>query len=431
MLVFLRTLFIFITISSLAGYCYGDQDPSTDGSQYEEFTLQDAVSLTLSKNPELSAQNWEIRARDAAIRQAGVLPNPEFGFEAENFLGTRDFEKFHNAEMTYQLSQLIELGGKISKRKKISMSEKEIALIDCEIKKFSVLSRMKKSFYDVFILQEKRLLLEDTLNAAKNTYDMVSERVDAGKSPRLDQLKAEIELALASNELNKSKRSLSAEQKKLLSFWGEETFRYRKVSADTEDIPALPDFDLLASCIADAPDILRSKKEIEKSNAQLELEKAKRISDITVEGGLRGFNVEADRDDYAFVAGISIPLPLFDRNQGNIEEAGYQVKKAHDELAAARANLYADLNEMYENGRNAYSELLSLKAEVLPGSDKAFSTARQLFSLGKTGYLDVLDSQRTFFETKIQYLETLLEYHKILIDIEQTIAQSILSPEEN
>jgi cobalt-zinc-cadmium efflux system outer membrane protein len=123
-------------------------------------TLSDAVSLALLNNPELKAFSLEVRVLEAQTLQAGLLPNPEIDTELENFMGSGEFDAFDSVETTIQLSQLIELGGKRSKRKRVSSLERDLAEWDYLTKRADVLTEVTKAFIEVLAAQEHLSLSE-------------------------------------------------------------------------------------------------------------------------------------------------------------------------------------------------------------------------------------------------------------------------------
>ena len=154
----------------------------------------------------------------------------------------------------------------------------------------------------------------------------------------------------------------------------------------------------------------------------MKLEEARRIPDLTLSGGFRRFS---ETNDNAFVLGVSIPLPLFDRNQGGALEARYRLAKAEEEHKASEVRVRTALAEAYRALSIAFAEATALKNDVLPGAQSAFDATNEGYRQGKFGYLDVLDAQRTLFKTRDQYIETLTAYHRAVADVEQLIGERL------
>ncbi|MDP2246848.1 MAG: TolC family protein, partial [Nitrosomonadales bacterium] len=125
------------------------------------------------------------------------------------------------------------------------------------------------------------------------------------------------------------------------------------------------------------------------------------------------------------ILGLSVPIPLFDRNQGNLQEAVSRKYKAQDELTALRSRLGLSLASQYERLNAARQAVTSLQTEILPGAQSAFEAANKGFTAGKFDFLDVLDAQRTLFQAQSQYIQVLLEAHQAVAEIERILGDVI------
>jgi cobalt-zinc-cadmium efflux system outer membrane protein len=161
---------------------------------------------------------------------------------------------------------------------------------------------------------------------------------------------------------------------------------------------------------------------MEQHHASLALENSKKIPDPTISLGARVFN---ETDEQAFILGVSVPIPFFNRNQGNILEAKHRLNKAENEHKAARIKISKDLAQAYHTLSNAYNEARALQEEVLPSARWVFNAAQAGYLEGKFDYLDVLDAQRTLFESKARYVNVLAAYHKTKAGVERLIGTTL------
>ena len=189
-----------------------------------------------------------------------------------------------------------------------------------------------------------------------------------------------------------------------------------------------PSFQMLEERVLNNPMALRAMKNIEQRKALLEVEQTRRIPNLTINAGvvhhaLLGGNTA--------VASVMIPLPLFDRNQGNIKDAYQRVDKAVDEQAAMELRLKTELAQSYEAMSAAWNEINILRDEVLPGAKSAFHVMRRGYELGKFGLLEMLDAQRILFQNQVLYVRALANYQRLVNDIERLIAGPIDSIKPN
>jgi cobalt-zinc-cadmium efflux system outer membrane protein len=162
--------------------------------------------------------------------------------------------------------------------------------------------------------------------------------------------------------------------------------------------------------------------EIEQREAALSLEKAQRLPDLTIAGGVRYLD---ESDDQVYVMGMSLPLPFFNRNQGAIREASNGLQKAREERTAAEVNAIATLDEVYQTLLSSYNEVTILRDTILPGAESAFNASNEGYLEGKFSYLDVLDVQRSLFDADDTYINSLVVYHKALTSLERLIGEDL------
>lgn len=401
-------------------------DTDSTSARIEEptgvITLRQALALALMKNPELAVFSWEARAREAQALQARLLPNPELDVEVENFGGTGIFGGLDEAETTVQLGQLVELGGKRSKRKRAAALDQDLAGWDYEIGRIQVFTETSKAFVDVLVAQKRTELNEEFVRLAEQVLDVVAESVRAGKVSPIEETKARVALSVHLIEKGRAEEELAAARKVLAAAWGGTAPTFSAARGDLERSPEVPSFEALSERVADNPEMARWFVEIERSRVSLEMERAGRFPDVTLSGGVRYIN---PTDDWAFVAGLSIPIPLFDRNQGATLEAQYRLAKTEEQRRALHVRVQVALASTYQRLSSARNEAISLKNDVLPGARGAFEATGEGFRQGKFGYLDVLDAQRTFFETQARYTEALAVLQKAIADAEGLLGEPL------
>jgi cobalt-zinc-cadmium efflux system outer membrane protein len=384
--------------------------------------LRQALALALLQNPELAAFGWEVRAGEARTLQAGLPPNPELSLAVENFAGSGELRGFSGTEITIQLSQVIELAGKRLKRARVAAMERDLAAWDYEAKRLDVLTQVSQAFVEVLSTQEQLALQQELVRLAEQVLATAAERVKAGKVSPVEETRARVELSTSRMARERAQRELEAARKRLVATWGSTTAQFEKAEGDLELVTAIPSAEQLAQRMTQNPDIARWVTEMVQRQAAVELEGARRIPDPTVGGGFRHFR---ETGDHALLMEFSMPLPVFDRNQGGLLEARHRVAKAEEERRAAAVQAHAALGEAYAQLAAAYAAATTLKNDVLPGAQGAFEATSEGYRQGKFGFLEVLGAQRTLFEARGQYIEALAAYHKAVVDIERLIGEPL------
>lgn len=383
-------------------------------------TLREAMYLVLKFNPELAASAGEIGALEGATLQAGLLRNPQLGLDVEDIGATqgRGLQRY----TTLRIGQSIELGGKRQARVTAAALAQDVARQAYEAKRLELLARVADAFTDVLAAQERTRLAADSVALAQEVVTAVARRVQAGKAPPIEETKAKLALSTARIEQEQARRELAAGRKRVTLLWGNPSPRFDRALGDLASVSSLPSFEVLAERVRLNPAAARDRKSVEQRTAVLALERTRRVPDITLIAGVRSYSQSGENTPQV---GISIALPVFDRNQGNLLEAQRRVSKAEDERAATDFRLQSELAQTYEALLAAINEIGVLRDEVLPGASSAFSVANRGYELGKFGFLDVLDAQRTLFQNRSLYLRALTNYRKLVNEIERLTAAPI------
>lgn len=384
-------------------------------------SLRDAVALALMQSPELATFAWELRAREARMLQAGRPPNPVITTLVQDLGGRTGLTGAADpiqAQTTIELSQLIELGGKRAARQRLAASTRDLAAWDYETARMDVLTRVTRAYLDVLASQEAVALAAQTTNVIEQVQQAVGLRVTAGVVSPIEQTKAEVAVAAVRIESDRARRTLDADRRRLAALWGSSSARFQSAVGDLTNLPPVPAFAELQERLSQNPDLARWAAEIAQREAALAVERSKRVPDVAVLGGYRRY---PEIDSNAFLIGASVQLPLFDRNRGAIQEARDRVSKAYEEQRAAEARVTALLAEAYRALSSAKDDVSAFASSVLPGARSAFEAVGEGYRLGKFGYLDVLDAQRTLVGAGGQYLRALSDYHKAAAEVERLI----------
>jgi len=388
-----------------------------------DLTLREALALALKANPELAAFSREIRAREASVLQARLFSNPELSVTAAN-LGNTVLKDIDGPQTTVSLSQLILLGGKRARGIEVTGLDRDLAAWDYETKRMDVLTRGAQAFVEVLRTQEGLVLANDLMALAERVVRTVSARVQAGRVSPVEETRVRVTLASVQIEQARAARELEAARKRLAATWGSTTPRFKTTRGKLDQVLPIPSLEELLQRLTQNPDLARWATEIAQRQATIDLEKSRVIPDLTVSLGVTQFT---DSNDSALVAGVSIPLPVLNRNQGNVQAAHQRLTKAMEERRTAEVLVTTALNTTYQNLAAANIEVTTLKTQVLPGAQSAFEATSKGYRLGKFGFLEVLDAQRSLFGAKAQYLRALASYHQAVAEVERLIGEPVES----
>ena len=393
---------------------------ATDAAPAEStIHLEEAIHKALNTSPRLKAIAAGKLAMEGERLQAGLWQNPEVGIEAENIAGSDDYKGFRSAEVTYGVSQTIEIGGKRSARIDAANQSVTLAGYDQEAAKLDLIRDVTLAYMEAVAAQEALSLTSDQMTLASEVLETVTERVNAAREPFIQKSKAEVTMATSTIAFEKAQRQLVAAKQALAVLWGETTYDYSLDGSAFFNITEPKRFDPASESWKQTPDFARWESEIARSKAEHALEKANAIPDPSIDAGVRDFRESGDQ---AFVLGVSLPIPVLNRNQGNIEKARQNISRAESERDEAALNLRANLTKIQQELETSYFQAVALHQTILPAAEDAFKQSREGYGLGKFSYLEVLDAQRTLNDTRSEYHETLKDYHRSRAELERLTA---------
>jgi len=378
-------------------------------------TLPAALRMALDANADLAAARNELQAAEAAVLQAGARPNPALELSVED-------RRRETRETTILLSQPVELGGKRSARVQAAEHSRAAAAAELDAKKAEIRAAVITAYFDVLAAQERLRLAEESARIAQRGTDAAARRVTAGKISPVDETRARVAESGVRIELTQARSELVLSRKRLAALWGNPAPQFGHAEGQIDALPELPLLMELHARRAAAPAVLRARSELDRRQSLAQLESSRRIPDVTISLGVKR-SEELARNQA--IVGVSIPLPLFDTNRGNVLEALRRTDKARDELSATEIRLDGDIAQAYERLDVARQEAEALQKEILPGAQSAYDAAVKGFEYGKFGFLDVLDAQRTLLQAKSQYLRALSEAHRARAEIDRILGASL------
>jgi len=392
------------------------------GEPQGDLTLRDALAAALRQSPRLESFAWQLRADEARTLQAGLLPNPTLVIEAENFAGSDDFDAYDAAETTVFLGQLVELGGKRAKRRRIAMLERELSGWEYESARLDVLTQTTQRFVAVLAAQERLQLANDLHRVASDFLGATRARVRAGAASSVEEARSKVELATLEVALARRAAALEVAKRQLASSWGTTSPEFSGVEGELFALRELPGLERIVAELAQNPDMARWATEKARRDAAVELARARAIPDVTAGLGVRRFE---ESDAAALVFALEVPLPLFDRNQGATAAALAEVSRTRALTRARQLELSRLLVAAHAEASSSYEQASSLRDTVLPQAESSFESTRDGYRRGFFRYVDVLDAQRTLFEARGEYVDALKRYHTATAELERLVGASI------
>lgn len=374
----------------------------------ETLTLEQAVAKAAEAAPILKANDAAIAAARAGRMQADVRPNPSVTIEAENFVGTGPYSVLGQAEISGVYSQPIERGGKRAAR--VALAERDIGVAQASsyVTRLDLAAAVERAFINIMISDAVVKITSYRLETEKGIEREALRRVRGYKDPLFVETRASARVAQAEIDVDQAEAKARAARNTLASFWsgsGEE------LEVAGEFLPYRP----TELKLADA-DLSLAEAQTARASAAVTVEQSRAVQDYTVSGGarfLRGTN------DIALVAGVTIPLSRFDRNQGNIERAQAERLQAELTAEANRLERLRQLASLRADADAARARADAIMAEVYPRTTKTLAQVREGYNRGGFTFRDVQDAAEAILAVQDQWLDAMIQYRDTQTEIDR------------
>lgn len=374
--------------------------PLGQASASTAITLSQAWERALQGNPSLLAGERNAGIAEGERRQAGVLPNPELSWEVED---TRSATR----TTTVQISQPIELGGKRGARIELAERGIDSASIGQEQLRNELRAEVVAAFQGTLLATMRQTLAEQAQALSERGVAVVEARVKAGKASPLEVARARLQFDEVRLETARARDQRRNAMSQLLAVIGPQASADElELSGDAASLPALPGVTELLRRLDGAAPMRLAQIEIERQEAAIAVEKSRRIADLRVSLGSQYSREDRERVN---LLGLSMPLPLFDRNQGNVLAASRRAEQARDLRNAAQLRLRSEVQQAHQQWRTAQGAIRRFEDGLLAAADQALESTTRGFQMGKFAFIDVLDAQRTLIDVRSRYLLALDE----------------------
>ena len=381
----------------------------------KKVSLEEALKIAIEKNPQLQSTRDQIDAAIGSLRQSKLYPNPVLELLAEEIPSNE--VGLNQSQNLVGITQPIITGGKRGLGIKVSEKSKEKNELERDTVLLAVIADTKKAFYKVVADQEGLVIAKKVEEIAKGIYESEKIRFDAGEVAITNVLRAEVELSKARNSVSNAEGNLQNSIKELQTVMGipDETFDgvMGKLLTKPGEL-SLHELELKMN--NNQPFLKASKKNIEIAETQLTLEKRQAIPDINVSAGYKRLSLE---NVDTVQMGIEIPAPFFNRNQGNIQKGKALSRKAKSENLSVYNDLLFQLKKNFNSYNVERKRVIEYRDKILPKAEESLKLITRGYKEGEFDYIDLLDAQRTWAETRISYIESLKNLNLLIADIER------------
>jgi outer membrane protein, heavy metal efflux system len=378
-------------------------------SSIQAMTLEDAEKIFIENNLELRAKEAELGRYDAAVVGAGLMPNPSFKYNIESVEnGKRETEEI------YSISQPVDIVGKRGLRKNVASKIRDAERFSYEQEKLNGLAELRKTYYRILYLTEDEKSVKRILDTFMDVRQKTEERLRAGDIAEVELLKISNESKRLIRLLDSLRAEIAAVKRKLATMLNMEMGDIEVTGDFTPSIYGYSQHELVAKALDNSNDIKAAGAELDAAADSVTLSKREVVSPIEIEAGYKrltgGFN--------GFALGISIPLPLFNKNQGGIASAKAELEADRLKLEQLKRRTANEISEQTDRAAFLDNRLAHL-SEQLETADEITRSVRTAYDEGELSLIELFDAVRSERELLMEYNETVYDYWATLFELEK------------
>jgi cobalt-zinc-cadmium efflux system outer membrane protein len=363
-------------------------------------TLVEAERLATGSHPAMREAAAQVRALGGKWVQVGLRPNPTIGY-AGNEIG----DEGRAGQQGGFVGQEFVTAGKLGLNRSVVFNEQQAAEQRLQRTQLQVLTTVRKYYFEALAAERSMALAQQLSEIAGKSVAVSEQRLKALDIPKTALLQSQIESESASLLEQQASERHEAAWRRLASVVGAPTDQ----SMSLEDVLArpLPELDYAAArerLKSESPELAELRFAVERARAEVGRASAGRIPNVSAQAGVQHDN--ATSDTIANLQ-VSIPLPVFDRNQGAIAQACSELTAAQAALEARELALDQQLSLALRDYRTARERVARYKDKVLPAAQETLDMINKGYQQGQLDYLQVLTVQQTYASKNLSYLHDL------------------------
>jgi outer membrane protein, heavy metal efflux system len=413
----LRLSALFAVSLSLAAMVYGQQLQSP-----VRITLDQAVQLALAHNHALLAERTTIaQSKDAEIT-ANLRPNPDLGLDYIGLPLRPSQFNWNNIDQTTEfdagISYLFERGKKRQNRLQAARDQTSVAVSTVSDNERTLTFNVATAFTNVLLAESTLDFAQQDLKSFENTINISESQYKAGDMSEGDFLKIKLQLLqfqtdvtaaiLAKQQALVSLRQLLGFESVSLDYDVAGTLEYRKLPYNVEDLEAM--------ALKNRPDLRAAQQGVTAAQSAYKLQRAEGKVDVT---GTLNYTHISDQDTTSFY--VNFPLPIFNRNQGQIAQARDAIVQAQETEREASEQVMSDVQSAFEGVRTNEQTLQIYQSGYLDQSKQSVDISEYAYRRGAASLLDFLDAERTYRDTQLAYLQQLASYMLALEQLREAV----------
>jgi cobalt-zinc-cadmium efflux system outer membrane protein len=375
----------------------------------DPLSLADLEQMALENSPAITQATARVQVAQGRWIQAGLPPNPRAGYMADE-MGNEGAAGMHGAFV----GQEFVTAGKLRKAQSAACFEVQRARALLDAQRWRVLNDVRRAYYDALVAQRAVDLLTELSDVAEQglrTIEMLE--IEAG---RRDVLRTRVQARETRLELVAAQARHTTAWRRLVAAASVPDLPPSPLAGDAAaDLPQLSWDEALAELLGTSPELAAAQADVERARWMLSRERAEPYPNVEVQAAVQ--YDDASDDTFANLE-VAVPLPLWDRNEGNILRAAGELRAAQAEVRRLELALHDALAVEFESYLAALEQVEAYGTGILPDAQESLDLVQLGFENAELSYLDVLDGRRTLLEANLRYLDALARLRRAATAIE-------------
>ena len=384
--------------------------------------LSTAIKRTMAQHPSLKVFKFRQSALNGHQQTQTLKPAYNIALEAENAIGTGNFNVLDKAKFTLSLSSVLEMGNKRDTRLSVIDNRRNMLFAAQEVAALNLLGEVTRRYINVLAAQERLQLANDAAQLTRDTLAEIDKRSRAGVMHGAQVKRAMASVGQATLSVSYERTQLSNAKMALSMLWSETSPSYERVDGDLFAFTADVDFNVLFANIKKNPALLAIITKQRLLESKVRLTQSKSSADITWSVGVSRFQ---ESNDIALSAGVSMALFTAKRNAGAIAAARAALNETTINKQALLLELRGALYQAYSNRQQAIFTVNSLKNSIIPTLTLAFEETRLAYQRGRFSYLDYLSARQELLFSRRALIDAAALAQRDGANIEQLINQPL------
>ena len=418
----MRRFLICATTAVLAAVPVLAQPPAT-GPNPVPLGVDDLVRIAVERNPRLVRAAFSVDAARGRHVQAGLYPNPVLAITGDE-LGDRTGPG--GIWTAPQLTQEIVTGRKLSLSQAIAAKEVDRAVLDLMAERYALIGDVRAAFYEVYFLQRRADILAEVVRLADQAADLGRKNYESKQISRLDAIQLEVEQERFRADAEAVDQELPAAFRRLAAVTGDPRLAGRVLRVPDDAVLPAYDLDRVREVVlAVHPAIQSARAGVDRAHFAVRRAEAEPIPNVTLTTGYTRQNQNRSND---WMIGMSVPLPLWNRNQGAIRTARAEFGAAHQEIGRVENELAEQVAIAYRTYASSRQRAERYRTAILPRAEETYDLSLKAFRGGQFEYLRVLQAQRALAEARLEFNKTQAESWTAAAELSGLLLEEVWPP---